>query len=65
MVSDFAETLRKMLRTRMNDYADALAGGGAQSFEAYKEMVGTITGLALAERDLLDLLKKTENDDDE
>lgn len=65
MVSDFAEQLRKALRAKMNDYADMLAGGGAQSFEAYKETVGVITGLAFAERELLDLLKKTENDDDE
>lgn len=65
MLSDFAEALRKILRSKMNDYADALANGQAPSFEAYKELVGTITGLALAERELLDLLKKMENDDDE
>ena len=65
MLSDFAETLRKALRAKMNDYADAMAAGAPASYDAYREMVGTITGLALAERELLDLLKKMENDDDE
>ena len=41
----------------MNDVADAIATGSAQSFDEYQKMVGTIEGLALAERELLDLVE--------
>lgn len=64
-MSDIADALRKQLRQQMNEYADAVARGDAHSYESYREMVGTITGLALAERMLIDLQKQMENDDDE
>jgi|TARA_R100001244_G_scaffold104877_2_gene77845 hypothetical protein len=41
----------------MNELADAIATGSAQSFEEYQKMVGVIEGLALAERELLDLVE--------
>tara|TARA_R100001126_G_scaffold39204_1_gene21768 strand:- start:158 stop:310 length:153 start_codon:yes stop_codon:yes gene_type:complete len=50
----------------MNDQADFLATGGARSFEEYHKIVGVIEGLALAERELLDLfeaLRKGEEDE--
>ena len=60
----FAAELRKQLREDMNVNADVLAQGGASDFAHYKQLVGTITGLALAERYLLDLLEKVKADDE-
>jgi len=41
----------------MNELADSIATGAAQSFDEYRKMVGVIEGLALAERELLDLIE--------
>ena len=41
----------------MNDIADSVSTGSAKNFEEYQHMVGTINGLALAERELLDLVE--------
>lgn len=49
------ELLRKRVRRRMNDYADDMIGGAAKDFAEYRYMVGVQVGLAMAERDLLDL----------
>lgn len=39
----------------MNQIADDLALGGAQDYNQYKYLTGIISGLALVERDILDL----------
>ena len=60
------DVYRRALRNQMNEMADVISGGGAQSFEEYKKMVGIIEGLAIAERELLDLLEaKTRMESDE
>jgi translation initiation factor 1 (eIF-1/SUI1) len=41
----------------MNELADSVATGAAQSYDEYRKMVGVIEGLALAERELLDLIE--------
>jgi len=64
MIQDFARVLRDKLRTDMNNYADDMAGGACRSFEEYQKLCGLISGLALAERYLLDLLKESEEDDE-
>ncbi len=51
------EVFQKNLRVTMNEKADFLATGGAKSFEEYSKIVGVIEGLALAERDLIDLFE--------
>ena len=61
LVMDFMEAMRNKLRTDMNNYADDLAGGACRSFEEYQKLCGIISGLALAERYLLDLLQKVED----
>tara|TARA_R110002020_G_scaffold2488_1_gene11666 strand:- start:10744 stop:10950 length:207 start_codon:yes stop_codon:yes gene_type:complete len=61
------DVYRRALRNQMNEMADVVSGGGAQSFEEYKKMVGIIEGLAIAERELLDLLEakaRMENEED-
>ena len=44
----------------MNEMADAVATGSAQSFDEYRKMCGIIEGIALAERELLDLVEALE-----
>jgi hypothetical protein len=50
--------VRKKIRKTMDEVADNIACGGCTSFDEYKRMTGIIEGLALAERELLDLLEK-------
>jgi len=64
MIQDFARVLREKLRTDMNNYADDMAGGACRSYEEYQKLCGLISGLAIAERHLLDLLKESEENDD-
>ena len=64
MIQEFASVLRDKIRTDMNNYADDLAGGACRSFDDYQKLCGIISGLALAERYLLDLLQKVEQSDE-
>lgn len=64
MSRDFALALRAKLREDMNNLADDVATGGMTSFEEYKRVCGVITGLAQAERHVLDLLEKAEKHDE-
>ena len=54
------EVYQKKLRERMNEMADTVATGSAQNFDEYRKMCGIIEGLALAERELLDLFDALE-----
>ena len=60
MIQEFARVLRDQIRTDMNNYADDLAVGACRSFDEYQKLCGTIQGLALAERYVLDLAEKVE-----
>ena len=51
------EVFQKNIRDRLNETADAIATGSAQNFAEFQKMVGIIEGLALAERELLDLVE--------
>jgi hypothetical protein len=64
MMSQFADALRQQLRKQMNDYADDLATGQCQNFDQYQKLCGVISGLAIAEGLLLDLLEKVEKNDE-
>jgi len=64
IVVQFAAEIRKELRAQMNERADALATGAARSFDHYQNMVGEITGLAIAERLLLDAAERLEKGND-
>ena len=57
--------LRKKLRERMNDIADTVAGGGAKDFGEYRNLCGQIHGLAVAEREILDLQSALEQSEDD
>jgi hypothetical protein len=64
MMEKFAKVLREQLRADMNNYADSLSGGACRSFDEYQKLCGVIQGLAIAERYLLDLAQKAEDDDE-
>jgi hypothetical protein len=64
MIQEFARVLRDKIRTDMNNYADDIAGGACRSFEEYQKLCGVISGLALAERYLIDLQQKVEESHD-
>ena len=54
--------LQEKLREVMNNLADHMLDDGCSSFEDYRHQTGTIHGLALAERELLDLDDKLYKD---
>lgn len=64
MIQEFARALREQIRIDMNNYADDAASGACRSFDEYQKLCGTIQGLAIAERYLLDLAKKAEQSDE-
>jgi len=64
MIQDFVRVLREKIRTDMNNYADDFSGGACRNFEEYHKLCGSIQGLALAERYLIDLAAKVERDDE-
>lgn len=58
------ELIRKKIREDLNELADFIATGGAPDFPAYRQMVGKIEGLAMAERHILDLVERLTRDED-
>ena len=64
MIKKFADVLRQQIRDDMNHHADAVSTGACRSFEEYQKLCGVIQGLAIAERYLLDLAQKAEDDDE-
>lgn len=56
-VKSFEEQIRKRLRDHLNNSADDLATGGATDYADYRFRVGVIQGLAIAEREILDLIE--------
>ena len=62
-VQDLAVLLQKRLREFLKEGADHLATGGAKDYSEYQRMVGRIDGIALAERELLDLVKDKDEEE--
>ena len=54
------EFLRKIIREEMNEISDHISGGACSDFSEYSKCCGVIQGLAVAERELLDLKQKME-----
>ena len=57
---DELNLLREKYRVAMNEMSDHLSTGGCKDFSEYMRCCGVIEGLAVAERELLDLQKKLE-----
>tara|TARA_R110000765_G_scaffold222676_1_gene326811 strand:- start:33 stop:236 length:204 start_codon:yes stop_codon:yes gene_type:complete len=53
-----SEHLKYKLRDLINEYADHMSTGACKNYPDYQRMVGVVEGLALAERELLDYIKK-------
>jgi len=54
------EFLRKRIREEMNEISDHISGGACSDFSEYSKCCGIIQGLAMAERELLDLKERYE-----
>lgn len=52
--------LRQQIRRIMNDTSDHLSAGACKDYSEYSRCCGVIEGLALAERELLDLQERIE-----
>lgn len=48
----------------MNEITDDVATGSAKDYADYMKKVGVITGLALAEREFLDIMERIERSED-
>ncbi len=46
----------------MNEYADHISGGGCKDYSNYTKLCGVIEGLAIAEREILDLKARFESE---
>ncbi len=57
------EALRNELRKEMNELADLAATGTPSDWAGYQRLVGRIDGLASAERMLIDLKEKVEQEE--
>lgn len=49
------DVIKQKIRNKMNELADDIALGSAKDFSEYKFLTGIISGLAMVERDILDL----------
>jgi hypothetical protein len=58
------EAAIKELKERRVQLSDAIANRSAKTFDEYQFMCGEIRGLTAIEMYLLDLLKRTEQNDD-
>ena len=54
------DVLRDLLRQKMNEMSDHVATGSCKDYSEYTHSCGVIQGLALAERELLDLKERIE-----
>jgi len=59
----FSEHLLKQIRERQEVLKTTLASGNAQDFDQYRFMVGQISGLSFAEREIVSLNAETEEND--
>ena len=59
----FSEHLLKRIRERQEVLKTTLASGNAQDFDQYRFIVGQISGLSFAEREIVSLNAETEEDD--
>jgi len=59
----FSEHLLKQIRDRQKVLMTTLASGNAQDFDQYRFMVGQISGLSFAEREIVSLNAETEEND--
>jgi len=59
------ELLNKKIEDLKDTYSVPLNDGSAKDFGEYQSMCGVIRGLALAQREIADLVRKLKDSDDE
>ena len=63
-----AKTVYDVLKEKIDEHIevvkDSVASGACQDYAQYKELCGVIHGLALARREVQDLAKHMEDNDD-
>jgi|TARA_X000001036_G_scaffold437566_1_gene483183 hypothetical protein len=55
------KVLKENLRAKMNDVSDHISTGSCKNYDEYSKCCGIIEGLAIAEREILDLNERIEN----
>jgi len=60
----WSEAYREQIRKIMNDVTDDVATGSARDYSEYRHKVGVIEGLALAEREFIDIMERIERSED-
>ena len=55
--------LKSKIRQKLNEIADDLALGSAKDYAQYTHMTGIIAGLAMVERDILDMEERYKEDE--
>ena len=64
-MASMLEVLHGKLEEQVQQLVDVVSGGGAKSYDHYKELCGTIRGLQTAQYELADLVRKTKDYDDD
>jgi hypothetical protein len=65
MMANMLEVLDKKLEEQVKQLVDVVSGGGAKTYDHYKELCGTIRGLQTAQYELADLVRKTKEYEDD
>jgi len=64
-MANMLDVLNKKLDEQVKQLVDVVSGGGAKTYDHYKELCGTIRGLQTAQYELADLVRKTKEYDDD
>ena len=64
-MTNMLEVLNKKLDEQVKQLVDVVSGGGAKTYDHYKELCGTIRGLQTAQYELADLVRKTKDYEDD
>lgn len=55
------DVIKQKIRKHLNEIADDLALGSAKDYADYRHMTGIVAGLALVEREIMDLMEIQRN----
>lgn len=59
--NDALRVVREGIRSMMNDVSDHISTGSCKTFDEYSKCCGMIEGLAMAEREILDINQRIES----
>ena len=64
-MANMLEVLNKKLDEQVKQLVDVVSGGGAKTYDHYKELCGVIRGLQTAQVEIADLVRKTKDYEDD